>query len=134
MGFLDSILSQVTGGGQTNPLVNAVVGMIGNQSSGGLAGFVEQFAKSGLAQQAASWVGTGPNQAVSADHINQVLGNSKVQELAKLAGIDPNQAAAALAQIIPQVVDKLTPQGSVPQGDALKNALAGLLQGGAPKA
>ena len=134
MGLLDSILSQVTGGGQSNPLVNAVIGMVTNQSNGGLAGLVDQFTKSGLGQQAASWVGTGPNQPINSEHINQVFGNEKVQEFARAAGIDPNQAAATLAQLIPQIVDKLTPHGTVPQGDAVQSGLAALLKGVLPNA
>jgi uncharacterized protein YidB (DUF937 family) len=95
---------------------------------------VDQFAKAGFSQQAASWVSTGQNQAITGDHVNQALGGSKVQELAAAAGLNPAQAASMLAQVIPLIVDKLTPQGSVPQGDSLKNALAGFLQGGPPKA
>ena len=128
MSILDSILSQFTGGGQSNPLMKVVLDMVTHQSGGGLAGLVQQFASAGLGQQAASWVGTGENHAITGDQINQVLGSEKVQAIAQQLGLDPNQISSQLANLIPQVVDKLTPNGQMVHGDDLKNSIAGLVQ------
>ena len=129
MGLLDSILSQVTGGGgSSNPLLNVVLNMVTHQSGGGIAGLVQQFESAGLGQQAASWVGTGPNQPITADHVNQALGSDKIQQIAQQLGLDPAQVSSQLAQLIPKVVNHLTPNGQVPQGGDLQSSIAGLLQ------
>jgi uncharacterized protein YidB (DUF937 family) len=61
-----------------------------------------------------SWVSTGPNPPISADQVHQVLGSDQVKGLAAKAGINPDVAGAAIAQLLPTLVDKLTPNGSVP--------------------
>ncbi|MHB1666773.1 MAG: YidB family protein [Thiomonas sp.] len=73
-----------------------------------------------------SWIGTGQNQPVSADQIHQVLGSDTVKELAAKAGIDPTQAASGLSELLPQLVDKLTPGGQIPEGDLLSQGLGRL--------
>ena len=75
-----------------------------------------------------SWVGTGANQAVSGEAIQQALGSDKIQELAAKAGISSEALSSGLAQMLPGVVDKLTPNGEVPSGDLMEQGLA-LLKG-----
>ena len=116
MALLDSILGAVSG--KTNSEAggaNALVGVLGNllEQNGGLQGLANRFSHSGAGNVFSSWVGMGENQSVSADQIQQVLGSSQVQALASKMGIDPNQASTLLAEYLPKVVDKLTPQGQV---------------------
>jgi uncharacterized protein YidB (DUF937 family) len=126
MGLLDEVVGKVgeSGGGTENQLLNAVTGMLGNQSGGGLAGLVDQFTKSGLGDVVSSWVGTGENLPISAEQITKALGGSKVGEIAKQAGVTPENASSMLAKVLPGLVDSLTPKGEVPGGDLLSQALS----------
>ena len=140
MGLLDSVIGalgsqQPGGGGGQGDLLGAVIGMLGQQSSGGLGGLgglLQKFEQAGLGHVASSWVGTGANHPVTPDQLNGVLGDGVVANLARQLGINPQDALGQLAHMLPQVVDKLTPQGQVPHGDIggmgdLGNLLGGLL-------
>jgi len=139
MGLFDSILSAVAGktdSGGTNPLI----GMLGNllTQSGGLQGLANKFSQAGQGGAFSSWVGMGENQSISADQIQKVLGSEQVNALAAKIGVDPGQASHFLAEYLPKVVDKLTPEGKVdPTADhqqGLADLLPSLLQslGGKP--
>jgi uncharacterized protein YidB (DUF937 family) len=118
MGLLDGIL-----GGGSDPM--AALGGLLQGHDGGLGGLVGAFEKAGLGQVAQSWVASGANLPISAEQIQAVLGSGPVAQFAQKLGIDPQQAAGQLAGLLPQVVDKLTPNGAIPDG-AL-GALEGLL-------
>jgi len=127
MGLFDDLLGKVTGksgGGAEVQLVDAVTGMLGNQNTGGLAGLVDQFTKNGLGDVVSSWVGTGKNLPISADQITQALGGSQLGDLAKQAGLSPENASSLLANVLPGLVDSLTPNGKMPEGDMLQQALS----------
>jgi|HubBroStandDraft_6_1064221.scaffolds.fasta_scaffold144855_4 uncharacterized protein YidB (DUF937 family) len=117
MGLLDDLenkaVSSVTGGG-SNPLASQVLQMI-QQQPGGLSGLVQSFHDKGLGGVAESWIGNGQNLPISAAQVQQVLGSTQVQALAAKAGISPEIASSQLAQLLPTLVDKLTPNGQVPQ-------------------
>ncbi|HET9724213.1 MAG TPA: YidB family protein [Actinomycetota bacterium] len=80
----------------------------------GLAGLLGDLDLAGLAEQASSWVGTGPNERVSGAKVKKALGNERVAAAAKKAGISEDEAASGIAQLLPAVVDYLTPDGKVP--------------------
>jgi uncharacterized protein YidB (DUF937 family) len=137
MGILDTVLGAIqsqatnnTVSGAANAdhgLLESVIGMINNPQHGGLSGLVEKISAGGLADQVASWIGTGNNLPISAEQIQQVLGSSYVQELAAKMGINTADVAGSLASLLPQVVDKLTPDGQLPGDNKLLEAgLAGL--------
>lgn len=99
---------------QTNNLVKGVVGMLVN-NAGGISGLVDKFNQSGLGDVAASWIGKGGNLPVSPDQVVAALGQDKVAELAKEAGIPEDKGAEVLSQVLPAVVDKMTPDGEIPE-------------------
>jgi Uncharacterized protein conserved in bacteria len=128
MGLFDEALNLAKGqlggaaeGGESG-LMGVVMGLVNQQ--GGLAGLVSQLSQGGLGNAVSSWVGTGANQAVSGDAIQQALGSDKIQALAAQAGISPDMLSSGLAQMLPGVVDKLTPNGEVPSGDLMEQGLA----------
>jgi uncharacterized protein YidB (DUF937 family) len=122
-------LTSSPGAGSQSVLANIVTDLINQHPSGnGLTGLLDQLGHAGLGAQAGSWVGTGANQPVTGDQIHQALGPDKIAALAQRAGLPPGQLADALAHVLPQVIDQLTPQGQVPQGGGLQAALGGLLQ------
>jgi uncharacterized protein YidB (DUF937 family) len=141
MGLLDGVLGNVVGsmlgGGQAqagggNAMLQLVMNLL--QQQGGLSGLVGMLTKSGLGQQAASWVGTGANLPVSPEQITQVLGQGTIGDLAAKMGMNADDVSGGLAQYLPEVVNQLTPDGQLPgnenelltQGlDALRGKLFG---------
>ncbi len=133
MGLLDDVLRAACGpggGGDTNRnLATELLGMVsGGGTSGGLTGLVNLFNQKGLGDVVGSWVSTGKNLPISADQIQSVLGSSQVQALAAKVGIDPSMASAAIAQILPHLVDQATPDGRIPAGGGLLDTLSGFLR------
>lgn len=120
MGLLDGIL----GGGSGSDPMAALSGLLQGHD-GGLGGLVGAFEKAGLGDVAKSWVSSGANLPVSAEQIQAVLGSGPLAQFAEKLGVDPAEAASHISQLLPQVVDHLTPNGTVPDG-AL-GALEGLL-------
>lgn len=141
MGWLDEIMGE--GGGLSgianviaqNPQVLAAVASLLSSrdatvgGAGGLGSLVQAFQQQGLGDVLASWLSTGQNQGISAEALAGVLGNGTLEQFASKAGIDLSQAGPVLAQLLPVVIDRLTPDGSLPQPDQLENALGGLVQG-----
>ena len=130
MGLLDSLENQALGnllGNSSNPLATGLLHMIQNQP-GGLQGLVQAFQEKGLGGLASSWVSTGENLPINSDQIHQVLGSEQVQALAAKAGISPESAGAAIAQLLPTIVDKLTPNGQVPAQSSVVDLVSGLLR------
>jgi uncharacterized protein YidB (DUF937 family) len=125
MGLLDNLENAAVGnllGGSSNPLAAGLLQMIQNQP-GGLQGLVQTFHDKGMGGIVSSWVGTGANSPITADQIHQALGSDQVKALAAKAGINPDIAGSAIAQLLPGLVDKLTPNGSVPDhGNVLEMA------------
>ena len=150
MGLLDSVLGAAgamlgsknqnqpqgglgaTGGmGSLGALLPVVVGMLANDGKlGGLGGLLEKFSHAGLGDVAKSWVGTGENAPISGDQIGQVLGGDVLGDLASKLGMSQGDAAGSLAQMLPGLIDKLTPNGHAPAG-GLGNSgdLMGMLGG-----
>ena len=114
---LSSMLSS-----SSNPLAASVMQMINNQP-GGLSGLVQQFHDKGLGGLVSSWVSTGPNLPISADQLQNVLGSEQVKELAAKVGISPETASSHLAQLLPMVIDKLTPNGQLPQASTSTSSM-----------
>ncbi len=87
--------------------------MITNSQSGGLEGLLQAFKDKGLGDIVSSWVSRGQNLPVSPEQIQQALGKGQVKQIAKGAGMSRGAAADALSQLLPQVIDKLTPKGTI---------------------
>lgn len=130
MGLFDDLENKAVNsmlGGSSNPLATGLLQMINNHP-GGVAGLVQSFHEKGLGEIASSWVSTGQNLPISADQIQQVLGSEQVKQLAARAGISPDIAGSSLAQLLPTLVDKLTPNGQLPQHSNLMEMGMSVLQ------
>lgn len=118
MGLMDQLGQAADGmlgeqGGQ-NPLLQAVAGLLGKDSSiGGLAGLVQAFQKHGLGEIINSWVSTGRNLPVTPSQIEQGLGVDLLSRLADQAGLSSDATRSQLAGLLPDLVDKLTPNGKI---------------------
>jgi uncharacterized protein YidB (DUF937 family) len=133
MGLLDAVLGSVLGGGQqAQPqagggnalLMQIIAALLANQGGGGqqggglggLAGLAEQFQRGGLGDAMNSWIGTGPNQPVSPDQLGGVLGGDLLGELTQRTGMGQGDLLGQLSQLLPQMVDRATPEGRIPEG------------------
>lgn len=113
----------------SNPLVGVIMQLVNNPQTGGLAGLVQSFQSGGMGEIVKSWVSMGQNLPVSAEQIQSALGSDQISNLAAQIGVSPDQMSGQLAQFLPQVIDKLTPDGNVPQGDDLMAQGMELLKG-----
>lgn len=104
-----------SGGADIQKLIQPILEML--QSGGGIQGLLEKLQGSAVGQQASSWVSAGPNVPVDPDSLASAIGVDKVQELASKAGVPVEQAKEGLSQVLPGLVDKLTPSGSMPGAD-----------------
>ncbi len=116
-GNLGGGLGSALGGGLGGGLGSGLGSGLGGGLSGGLAGLVEQFQRNGLGDAAASWISTGPNHPVSGDQLQSVFGQDTIAQIAQQLGISHGDALGQLSQMLPQVVDKLTPGGQLPTAD-----------------
>jgi uncharacterized protein YidB (DUF937 family) len=125
MGLLDSVLGAVMGGaqqgggagGNLGALLPVITGMLSNDGQhGGLGGLVEKFNQAGMGDVIGSWVGKGENSPISAEQISEVLGSGALGDIASKLGMSQGEAGGALAQMLPGIIDKLTPDGQAPEG------------------
>lgn len=125
MGLLNDLAGSVLGGGGSsqNQLLDLVLNLVNNKETGGLAGLAKTFAEKGLGDAVSSWIGTGQNQPVSGDQITQALGSDQIADIAQKLGLGQQDAANGLAGLLPDVIDKLTPNGHVPDNDLLEQGL-----------
>ncbi|RQR57941.1 DUF937 domain-containing protein [Burkholderia sp. Bp9125] len=132
MGLLDivgGLIGGQGGGNSQNALLSVALEFINNQP-GGLNGLIEKFKAGGAGDIIGSWVGTGENQPISPDTLQNVLGSDAVGALASKVGIDAGQVSGILAQVLPHVINNATPNGEVPAGGQLdtSNVLGTLTQ------
>ena len=140
-GGLGDILGDVLGGGAGaggrsggGGLGDILGGALGGGSGrggagggmGGLGDLLEQFQRAGLGRQAQSWVSTGANAAIGPAEVEQVFGPGALGDIARQAGLSEQETAQGLAQLLPEVVDKVTPDGTVPDPDSLLESVQAL--------
>jgi uncharacterized protein YidB (DUF937 family) len=127
MGLLDQALDaarQALSGSQSASLGQSLIDMLGTQM-GGVQGLQEKFQQAGLGSVVASWIGTGANQPITIDQLQRVLGPDRIAQLAQKVGLPPERAQEVVAQVLPNLIDHLTPNGQLPPpGDLLQSGLA----------
>lgn len=118
MALLPIVLSMLSNrGGGTGAVAAPVMG--GGGAMAGLGGLLQQLTQSGYGQQADSWVGTGANEPLPPQAWSKVLPPEQLSAIASQAGISEDEARHGLSQLVPEVVDHLTPQGQLPPEDQL---------------
>jgi uncharacterized protein YidB (DUF937 family) len=145
MEFFDGLLKQAMGGQSgasgvasmvaKNPqILTALASLLSARDaslggSGGLGALVSAFQQKGLGDVISSWISTGPNPPVSAAQVTDVLGEETLGQFASKAGVPVSDAGSLLAGLLPAAIDHLTPEGNVPETNALENSLTSLLSG-----
>ena len=149
MGLLDGILGNLTGstGDSADPHgSDSLAGLLGNlgdgtkekgtglmaaamslvQEDGGLNALLDKFRQNGMVEQVESWIGTGPNQGITMEQIQKVIDPARLGEIASRLGVTTEQAGAAFARFLPELVNRLTPNGQVPENprDLIAEGLA----------
>lgn len=116
------------GPGGAGNILGALLGALGGQSGQGgtgggnaLEGLIGMLTRSGLVDQAHSWVGTGENQPVSGAQIAEALPDETLRKVAQETGVSTEQAADQIARSLPTAVDRLTPSGEVPEGRSIED-------------
>ncbi len=127
MGLFDDLVEKVAGAvkgsqGQQG-LIEGVMGLLTNKESGGLEGLIQVFNQKGLGDVISSWVGTGSNAPITPEQIQEVLGSDVIKQLSEKSGISVDAAKAQLAELLPSLIDKITPEGKVPEGDLLNKGM-----------
>jgi uncharacterized protein YidB (DUF937 family) len=136
MGILDALLKNpdmigdVAKFASENPqIAKAAMNMLSSSggSGGGLTGLLGQLDKGGLGDAVSSWIGTGANKAVDPGKLGAALGSERVSQFANQAGVSPSEANTLLAGMLPGLVDKLSPDGKLPDKGGLDSMISGLL-------
>jgi len=108
-----------SGGGLGDILKGPLGGLLGGAAagsviSGGLGDLMKQLQQSGHGEAANSWVGNGPNKAISPGDLGSALGADQIDSIAAQSGLSRDDLLRGLSQYLPQVVDHLTPDGRLP--------------------
>lgn len=131
MNLLESLLSglagsNASGSAPANPLLPLLLQMLaGNGQFGGLSGLAKQFEQAGFGREMNSWISTGQNLPISLEQLMQVFGQGQMQQMASGSGMDLGSLSGGLADMLPQLIDRMTPSGQVPAG-GIDGALAEL--------
>jgi uncharacterized protein YidB (DUF937 family) len=112
-GGLGSLLGQ-TGASPQTPPTAPPAGQPQGGLLGGLGGLLQSFQQSGHGDIINSWIGHGQNQPIAPDQLHRALGPDAVDNLSRLTGLPQDQLVSELSRVLPNVVDKLTPHGRVP--------------------
>jgi len=141
MGLLDGLIGNVleslqTGGAQDQigqqhaDVTTGLLEMLTGGQGGGLGGLVRSFEQAGVGSLIQGWISTGPNPPGTAQQIQQGLGHANLQSLAQKTGLSISALLPLLVQVLPMLIDKMTPEGRIPEptaGD--QGGLGGLLGG-----
>ena len=127
MGFMDQLKGMLSGqpgeAGAQADMLGDLLKLVNDPQSGGLAGLIQKFNEKGLGDLMSSWISTGKNLPISADQIKNALGSDTIKDLAAKFNLGEHDASKSLADLLPQLIDKLTPDGSVPNQDKLSQGI-----------
>jgi len=131
MGVLDDVLGMAGMGNAAQSQQHAgalsmILNFINSPEVGGVAGLQKMFEEKGLGHIISSWISTGQNLPVSADQLQNVLEGGTLQNLASKSGMDLSQLTSMFSQLMPHAVDHMTPNGQVPDSNALSQMMKGL--------
>lgn len=119
------------GGGGMGGMLVALAPMLGAAlAGGGLQKLLGGFQANGMDDKVQSWVGTGENASLSAAEVESVVSPEQIEEVAQRLGVSHEEAASVLADVIPDVVDGVSPSGQLPDQSQLDDVFSQLAQAG----
>ena len=127
MSLLDGIAavadSLLSGSDKQKQLVSAALSKISDAATGGLLGLVNTLRQLGLDDVVSSWISTGENKPISSEQVQNALGEGQINQMAQNMGVSHQEVSTGLAGLLPQLIDKLTPDGKLPEGSVLDQRL-----------
>jgi uncharacterized protein YidB (DUF937 family) len=126
-GLLGGKASSLIGGLSGSQLAGVASALIG-QGGSNLSALMQKFDSAGLSNLVQSWVGKGANEKVTGEQVKSVLGSDAVSEVGTRLGVSEDEAADKISGVLPELIDKLTPDGSVPDEQTLAAKLKALLK------
>jgi uncharacterized protein YidB (DUF937 family) len=126
VGLLDSLRGLLGGKGGSSQIMSVLGDLV--ESAGGVQGIMNKLEAAGLGDKLQSWIGTGENQPISGAEIERALGADEVRKAADKAGMTETEAADGVANALPGLIDKISPDGKLPDVGQLDDALSGLLK------
>lgn len=139
MGMLDALLKNpeligdVAKFASDNPqIAKAAMNLLGSgdgASGGGLGSILGSLESSGMGDVVSSWLGNGSNKAIDPGKLQEAIGSDQLSQFAQQAGVSGSEASTLLAGFLPSLVDKLSPDGGLPDGNNMQDVLGGLLKG-----
>ena len=144
-GGLGDLLGGILGGGARggslgggalggNPMLRMLLPLVASLlMNGGLQKILGRLQQSGKGEKGRSWVSAGANEPVDAADVKEALDDEELAEIARQLGVSEDEAADAVAQVLPDVVDQATPQGELPDDDELDRTFGRLHELGGAK-
>lgn len=127
MSLLDGIAavadSLLSGSDKQKQLTSAALSRISDPATGGLLGLVNTLRQLGLDDVVSSWISTGENKPISSEQVQNALGEGQINQMAQNMGVSRQEVSTGLAGLLPQLIDKLTPDGKLPEGSVLDQGL-----------
>jgi uncharacterized protein YidB (DUF937 family) len=127
MSLLDGIAavadSLLSGSDKQKQLTSAALSRISDPATGGLLGLVNTLRQLGLDDVVSSWISTGENKPISSEQVQNALGEGQINQIAQNMGVSHQEVSTGLAGLLPQLIDKLTPDGKLPEGSVLDQRL-----------
>jgi uncharacterized protein YidB (DUF937 family) len=127
MSLLDGIAgvanSLLSGSDKQKQLTSAALSRISDPATGGLLGLVNTLRQLGLDDVVSSWISTGENKPISSEQVQNALGEGQINQMAQNMGVSHQEVSTGLAGLLPQLIDKLTPDGKLPEGSMLDQGL-----------
>ena len=126
MGLLDSLMGLLGGKGGSSQVMSVLGDLV--EGAGGPQGIMNKLEAAGLGDKLQSWIGTGENKSISGAEIEQALGADEVRKAAEKSGMSEAEAADGIAATLPGLVDKISPDGKLPDASQLDEVLSGLMK------
>ena len=127
MSLLDGIAAVagnlLSGSDKQKQLTSAALSRISDPATGGLLGLVNTLRQLGLDDVVSSWISTGENKPISSEQVQNALGEGQINQMAQNMGVSHQEVSTGLAGLLPQLIDKLTPDGKLPEGRVLDQGL-----------
>ena len=127
MSLLDGIAtvadSLLSGSDKQKQLTSAALSRISDPATGGLLGLVNTLRQLGLDDVVSSWISTGENKPISSEQVQNALGEGQINQMAQNMGVSRQEVSTGLAGLLPQLIDKLTPDGKLPESSVLDQGL-----------
>ncbi len=121
MGLFDDIIgNMLSGAGGEQANLGGIMEVLSGLDAGGVNGLLQSFQQNGLGDIISSWVGTGQNLPISPEQIREGLGSDLLTSLAEKSGLPAEELSSQIAGYLPDFIDTITPDGTVPEGGLLE--------------